>query len=391
MRRADPPTEGHKVTWHTEIGDRCLDGLESHGGCGLARCAPDAMRDASLTHDRWVGFALVTQETDTNNLQDLIAMHRHVVVDTNLLADYLHPAAARSPRVADRVRVLFDAVLVAKWTDIKVYVPAIAVAEAISVLDKYRFCRWHGPAKKNPAVRLHTAEYKRAQNLLHQAVTKRQLEQIDHEPCHVVLASLLSPVNHIYQYRRKRAHSHKVRPPMGSADCMIGGAAILLGSRVGFDKTRLLTADQRLADVMTKCRNLTQWRAAGLGLPPIAEGAGLAWAPSMYPITLNLRTAREKDLRAALGGWPLPTTQLRRLEKASAFTELEDHQLVATWVGTASDYGIRNADNMPFHPALQDMRTRLAAHYALDVPNDVIFKRLLALRKRKLLPKTIVA
>lgn len=314
-------------------------------------------------------------------------MHGHIVVDTNILVDYLHPGACTSRRLADRVRVLFDSALIAKWTDVKLHIPAIAVVEAIGTLDKYRFCTWHGPVRKNPDVRLSAAAYKKARQAIHEAVTQRRFEQIEHEPCHVVLSSLVSQVNHIYQYRRQRqrrsAKEIKVRAPMGAADCMIASMAILLGSRVGFESVRLLTADQRLADVMTKCRQLTAWRAERLGLPPIAASVGLSWQPSMYPVAVNLRTARLKDLRAALGGWPLPTKPLRAMIPNQPFTAVEDAAIVSSWQNAATEYGLRNPDNLPFHPALQDIRIRVAADHGLDIPARVIFKRLLTLRKQK--------
>lgn len=314
-------------------------------------------------------------------------MHGHIVVDTNILVDYLHPGACMSRRLAERVRVLFDSALVAKWTDVKLHIPAIAVVEAIGTLDKYRFCTWHGPVRNNPSVRLSAAAYKKARQAIHEAVTHRRFEQIEHEPCHVVLSSLVSQVNHIYQYRRKHqrrsAREIKIRPPMGAADCMIASMAILLGSRVGVESVRLLTADQRLADVMTKCRQLTTWRADRLGLPPIAASVGLNWRPTMYPVTVNLRTARTKDLRAALGGWPLPTTPLRSLPPKQPFGPAEDAAIVSSWINAAADYRLRNPDNLPFHPALQDIRIRVAADHGLDIPAQLIFKRLLTLRKQK--------
>lgn len=44
---------------------------------------------------------------------------------------------------------------------------------------------------------------RRARDTLTEAVRSRTIEQLEHEPGHVLLAGLVSPVNHHYQIRRK--------------------------------------------------------------------------------------------------------------------------------------------------------------------------------------------
>ena len=134
---------------------------------------------------------------------------RHLIVDTNLLIYYLHPASADTKTVRDRCIALFDAATRAEWSGLRVYVPAIAVAEAIGVLDKYRYCTWAGPATQRPELRLSATQHRKARDLLKDAIRDRRIEQIDHEHSHVSLAELISPINQKYQFRRKKKSKHK--------------------------------------------------------------------------------------------------------------------------------------------------------------------------------------
>lgn len=154
--------------------------------------------------------------------------------------------------------------------------PASSVAEAIGVLDKYRHCTWARPVAKNKASRLKPREYEAARALLKGAISNRFIEQVDHEPTHVSLAELISPINQSYQFRRKRGKSHRVKKPMGGADCMIAGIAVLLHRRLGGSHVALATADQRLADVIGKCRRLTEKQADKFGIKS-ASGAGVSF------------------------------------------------------------------------------------------------------------------
>lgn len=313
-------------------------------------------------------------------------IHNHIVVDANLLIDYLHPRSCNSPRLAERLKVLFQSTLVARWPDIRLYIPAIAVAEVLAALDKYRYCTWTGPVKRDASLKLSPSEHRQVVDTFLAKVTTRACEQIDHEPSHIPLVSLLSPINHKYKYRRGAVDGKRVKRPMGASDCVIAAAAILLGSRVGGDRARLLTSDQRLADVVSKCRKLSPRRAEVLGLPEIARGVGLEWSPTIYPEAVNLRTASIQVLRKTFGGWPLPDTTLRRVSSRSDFSARDDVQLINEWLATAACYRLRNVDNLPYHPAIQDLRTRLACTAQIDVPTSVLFRRLVSLRKQGKLP-----
>jgi predicted nucleic acid-binding protein len=311
---------------------------------------------------------------------------RHVIVDTNLLIYYLHPGSADTATIRERCRVLFESVLTANWSGIRLYVPAISVAEAIGVLDKYRFCTWSGPVKGDSSKRLSSSEYKKARNILTEAIRTRQLEQIDHEPTHVSLASFISPINQMFQFRRHRGQRHRVKSPMGAADCLIGGMAVLLQRRLGGGQVVLATADQRLADVMMKCRSLTRTRAETLGIKATAEAVGIVWSDKVFPRVVNIRDAKVAELREVFLGWPLPTSACMTKTR-SKLTTAEEDQLVEVWRRVAERHCVSNADAIAHTPMVCELKTEFAATSGIEMTCYEIFLALLGIRKAGRMPR----
>jgi hypothetical protein len=305
---------------------------------------------------------------------------RHVVLDANIIAAYFCPNSTNSLRVRERSQVLIDAVLKAHWPNIRLYSPGICIAEARAVIDKYRFCTWWGPLKADPSKKLRAPEYRAAQRNLAQAVQSRRIEQMEHEPAHVLLAGLLSPVNNCFQFRRRRASKSIVKGPMGAADCLIAGMAILQGIRVGKERVILATDDQRLCDVMDKCRCLKGDRAATLGLEEVASAAGTSWRPDLYVPCLNIGKAPEKELREAFFGWPLPQS-MPTTKRRSELTPEESRILGDMWLEISAEYGMSNPDSLPYTAALDDLRTRFALTATVCLPSGDIVHTLLNMRK----------
>ncbi len=307
---------------------------------------------------------------------------RHVVVDANTLGAFLYANSTGSANLQQRSQVLIGAALQGRWPGIKLYTPAICIAEALGVLDKYHFCTWHGSAKNDPTKRLSASAYATARDLLTGAVRSRTIEQLEHEPGHVLLAGLVSPVNQHYQIRRKGRKGGKagVKPPMGATDCLIAGMTIHLVCRMGRDAVVLATADQRLADVLKKAERVKQDRAEELGMVEVAKQAGLAWGPKLYPSVVNLHKATPRELRDAFGGWPLPTNMVVNKRRA-ALTPQEAMALEDAWVAVASEYEISDPERLAYSPMLDDLKARFAVASGVCLPNEDIFRFLIQRRK----------
>ncbi len=315
---------------------------------------------------------------------------RHIVIDTSILGDFLHPRRTKASTRAQRSHMLLAAAINANWPCLRVYTPAICIAEAIGILDSYRFCTWGKELSKNPNLRLSSRSYRTARQTLTDAVKRRKIEQIEHEPTHVLLAGLISPVNNRFQIRRKKrvknSSSPTIKQPMGAADCVIVGMAIHLVSRIGRESVHLVTGDQRMADVLMKAERLKPATAETLGLPSNARAAGLEWSPQLYPSSINLERATDRDLRIAFGGWPLPTKPVV-VKKRAELDSGERAELINCWLEVSELSGVTNPDSLPYSAELEDIKVRFAIKTSVYLSNECIFRFLLQQRKAKQLPR----
>lgn len=214
---------------------------------------------------------------------------------------------------------MIDTVVEHKWPGMALYSPSFATAEAQCVLDKQRLCDWWGAVKKDPALRLNKREYTGAQSRLAELVRSRHIQRLELDPDHLELMRLASSVNFRYQVRRRskdkvtgKLTGDRVRPPMGTADCLLVALAIDLCTKVGSERTVIVTADRRLSDVVSRCRRLGPKNAKSLGLLAIASRFALDWSPSIYPDCVDLAKVTDTDLAIALRGWPLPQRSVKR-------------------------------------------------------------------------------
>jgi hypothetical protein len=173
---------------------------------------------------------------------------------------------------------------------------------------------------------------------------------------------------------------------MGATDCVIVGMAIHLVSCVGRNAVRLVTGDQRMADVVKRAERVKPTTAKKLGLTATAQAAGLTRSPTLYPLSVNLEHASLPDLRSAFGGWPLPTKPVTVKQRAD-LTEEEKDNLTAAWLAVAREAHISNPDSLPYRPELEDIKARFAVKSSVYLSNECIFRFLLRQRKSVHLPR----
>ncbi len=258
------------------------------------------------------------------------------------------------------------------------------------MLDKYRFCTWHGPLRSNPSGKLSSAEYSKARDSMANAVKNRLIERLSHDHEHVLFSGLVSPINNSHQIRRKNRGAMKgndrIKPPMGAADCLIAGLTVHLVSQLGLKSVLLVTADQRLADVINRAKRLNPSTAERLGLMDVAKQVGLDWSPKLYPHCVNLNKATDAELQTVFGGWPLPNEAF--IEKTrEQLTELEKEILVKIWLEVGKQQGMSNPDRLPYSLALEQIRVSFALRAKVYMPSDDVFWILVNCRKAGKLPK----
>lgn len=269
---------------------------------------------------------------------------RHIVVDTSVLAAAFVPACTDS----EAVRVVIAGVFAASsaaWPAMRLYVPAICVAETLGVFDKLRF-------KED---RLSPRDHELACAGLQRFVTEKHYHQFEQHPKHVLATGLVSPLNYSIRGAPGRA--------MGAADCLVAGMAVLLAQQVGVNDVVLLTADAHMAAVMSEARRMNADDAARMGLVDAAARVGVGpWCNSLYPRCLNVREATPDQLRDSFLGWPLPSDRCRA---ASALRADDKAAIWSLYQSVRSEYGFRGREKLLSSPALDDLRTRLACQRRL--------------------------
>lgn len=307
------------------------------------------------------------------------------MVDANILAAYLSSKTTNSLAVHERSAIIIDAVIKHKWPSIELSTPSFCLAETQCVLDKHRYCDWHGRSKDTKH-RLTKREYQQTSAHLFDLVEQRRLRRIELDPAHIVAASLASIVNSYYQIRRKsrskvtkKVNKRRVKPPMGAADCLLLGMAIDLGLRVGVSDVVVVTADRRLADVAARCRALANDAAQKLGLDEVSARLGVEWSSSLYPPCILIGSATEADLADALGGWPLPSRDIRGKLVAELKT-VDQRRLFDLGQDIKSESGV-GPDSLPYSPQLDDLQMRFARATGIYLTKAEIAKQLLAWRK----------
>ena len=295
----------------------------------------------------------------------------HVVVDANILAAGFCPITHKDETVRQRSEILIKSICEADWPFIRIYAPSICIAEALGVIDRYKYCTWHGELRADPSKQLSDSDYQEVLSRLNDSVKSRKIVQIEHEPDHILFSNLISPVNAFYQLGDSN--------PMGATDCVIGAFAILMKTRLFCKRVILVTADSRLASVINKCRGLTVAEAKSLKLMETSTICGINWSPEIYPECINLKDALEEVLIKHFLGWPLPTSKNNYKMSEDLLPE-EAVSLCEIWRDISSEYGIKS-DKLPYSLALEDMRTRFAVKSNVLLSNEDIFRRIVNWRK----------
>ena len=303
----------------------------------------------------------------------------HVVVDANILAAGFCPVTHKDETVKNRSQILIKSICETNWPYIRLYAPSICIAEALGVIDKYKYCTWYGELKANPSKQLSDSDYQSVLSKLNDSVKNRKIVQIEHEPDHILFSNLISPVNAFYQLG--------YNSPMGAMDCVIGAFAILMKTRLSCKRVILVTADSRLASVIEKCKKLSLDEMKYLGLEETSKICGINWSTEIYPECVNLKDVSNEELVKQFIGWPLPTCQFNYRIVEDLLPE-EGVDLCQIWRDISKEYAFlnNNPDNLPYTLALDDLRTRLAVKSKILMPNEDIYRRIVNWRKSKSWP-----
>ena len=305
---------------------------------------------------------------------------RYIVVDTNTLLAFVCPNSVDNEALKIRSNILFQSTIKSNWDGIRLYSPAICIAEALCVLDRYRFCAWDPNLRNNPKKMLSQEDYQERKKLLIDAVKTRKIEQLEQEPVHVLMTGLVSSVNSKFPLSQEDGYSGK--RAMGAADCLIAGFGIHLVNRLNdAEAVLLVTEDYRMVDVLKKCQELTNDEADQLGLKECAEAVGIPWNNQIYPDCVSLGNSEEEELATAFWGWPLPENPLSKRTKGE-LSSAEEEGLVGIWWEVAETRTFTNTDNLAYDTVLCEIRCMFADRFSISMDCKEIFLFLLNKRKQ---------
>jgi hypothetical protein len=224
------------------------------------------------------------------------------LLDANVTAAYYLAHSTRSAKVVERIRTIVDSVRT-KATDHFLYIPNICIAETFSVLMKYAFGKWNPHVKKTRMgttidKRVYRGLIRQFQRDIHNGAVFYQYELSRY---HILAQDLVAPID--YQHTR----GPKRHVPMGTFDHLYIAMGIHLTHIHGPERVVLLTADDRVANIVGRCRRgIPANIVRKLKLDIAEEVTGRKFGPGLFPRCLNLKTATKAELEEAVGAWPLP-------------------------------------------------------------------------------------
>jgi hypothetical protein len=114
----------------------------------------------------------------------------------------------------------------------------------------------------------------------------------------VLGSNLVAPVDHYFRISR----GNKNASLMSTFDHLIISMGIHLAHIHSYENVAIVSADRRLTDILTKCKSwIPLATMQKLKLISAQEITGRPFKPEIFPKRINLKTARDKDLKGLFG------------------------------------------------------------------------------------------
>ena len=125
---------------------------------------------------------------------------------------------------------------------------------------------------------------------------------------HVLGINLVAPVDHYFRFYRGKKRNVV---PMGTFDHLIISMGIHLAHIHGRDNVIVVSTDDRLLNILGKCRTtIPTPTIKRLKLDKAEKLTGRIFHPDTFPDGVNLKTATSLQLKRAFGVWPLPVGRI---------------------------------------------------------------------------------
>ena len=226
---------------------------------------------------------------------------KYCLFDANVLIAYFLSHAHRSAKVHERAATIIESVR-SRGSDHFFYIPNFCIAEVFSSFAKHAYGDWNKQVRSGTIDgRIHASVRKQFQADIHNAALFYHYELSRY---HVLTVNLVAPVDHYFKLAR--GNTRKVSPS-GAFDQLIAAMGIHLTRIHGADNVVVVTADNRLAKLIRKCRSpISATARKTMKIADAERFVGIPFVADSFPLVLDLATAKDKDLQAVFGEWPLP-------------------------------------------------------------------------------------
>ena len=226
----------------------------------------------------------------------------YCLFDASVILPYYLPQAHKSDKVHAHATSIIESVR-SCTTSHFLYIPNFCIAEVFSNFAKWAHGDWNKHVKEATIdARVYKSLCKQFQADIHNAALFYHYELSRY---HVLTLNLVAPVDHYFKLYRGTA---KRANPAGTFDQLIVAMGIHLTKIHGAGNVVLITADNRIAKIIGKCRSKISASARhSMQIDDAERLVGIPFSPNSFPQVLDLATASKKDLLALFGQWPLPT------------------------------------------------------------------------------------
>lgn len=227
----------------------------------------------------------------------------YLLLDANVVAGYYLPRSLQSRKARERARIIIDSVR-SGATNHFLYIANFCVAEVFSVFAKYAFGTWNRHVKKAGGTidkRVYLSLRTQFAKDIHNGALFYHYELSRY---HVLGIDLVAPIDHYFQISRGKGRNHK---PAGTFDHLLISMGIHLAHIHGAENVCLVSTDDRLTSILSRCRNgVSAKTIKRLKLNVAEQVTGKPFSGAIFPRFLNLKSATHTELCSVFGVWPLP-------------------------------------------------------------------------------------
>lgn len=232
----------------------------------------------------------------------------YFLIDANIAAGYYLPRSLNSKKARESIRLILNYVR-ANPGEHFIYIPNFCIAETFSVFMKHSFGQWNSHVKKKGTIdtRIYKSIVRQFQKDIHNGHVMYHYELSRY---HILGVNLVAPIDHYYKITRGK----KRAVPMGTFDHLIISMGIHLAHIHGRDNVCILSCDDRLIDILKKCKTHIPWSVVQkLDLGSAHSLTGRRFGPKLFPKHLNLKSATKKEYERVFPSWPLPESKVGRV------------------------------------------------------------------------------